>query len=178
MSTETKEPLTIERIKSDMKSKITDKIISSSFAFVAWLVVLGIIIGIVYIFFIDSALVWLLLFLPVLCFVFSLFGLLTKMRWIKYENFSIIEDKLTGMKESEFNFNLSSFVTGYFQYGIASFFDDVLYFANFGKYIISGDGGVFKYSLVDDIFYVVVYNNQPNKPVGIYSTRIYEWKER
>lgn len=181
MAKETREVLTKEKCASDLKYKVRCNLINGVMAFFALLLVFGVFaLGVYlacYAFDAPTVLTWILIILT-FAVPFAYLGYVLRCatiekRMIDSGAFSIVEDTLCGWKECEPDRSLINMLRNLPD---RLHVVDVMYFAEYDRYVLSEDGGVLKYSLVDDVFYLVIYDSAPRKPVAIYNTRIYEWK--
>lgn len=180
MKKETKELLTKAKCASDLRYKVRGDQLDGSMAFGALLFIFGVLALGVYLacYALDAPavltgiLIILTLAVPFVYLGYELHTAYVKKRMIKNGAFHIVEDRLCGWEECEPDLSLINRIRNLPD---RAHLVDAMYFAEYGRYVLSSDGGVLNYSMVDDVFYLVVYDSAPRTPVAIYNSRIYEW---
>lgn len=181
MAKETREALTKEKCASDLRYKVRCNLIDGIMAFVALLFMFGVFALGVYLvcYALDApnVVTWMLIVLtlaiPFVYLGYELRSASIEKQMINRGAFSIVEDRLCGWKKCEPDRSLVNMLRNL---PARIHVVDTMYFAEYDRYVLSKDGDVLNYSLVDDVFYLVVYDSAPRKPVAVYNTRIYEWK--
>lgn len=171
---ETRTHLTKEKIAEHLKSKVVKVLIERSVALVCWFVIFAAVACIAYLL-LDSAWALVVLVVPFIWYACIIYVSVVKLRKIKMGAFSIVEDKLDGIDECRRRYGLFASLL-YPAIATGGKHGKIFQFARYGEYMIANDGSVIQYSNADDVFYLVVYNSDPQKPVAIYNTKLYEWK--
>ena len=180
MANITKNILTREFCKTELKKPVQMHLIKTSILMVPYTLVFGLllIIGIESMGIMKALplVITAILGFCILVFIGALDVM--KMRSLDRGDFRIVTDKVRGLAEGE-NVrrltykNVSRFLLGKRRMPI--YIADVIYFGEHEMFIPSRT--VFELSSVDDEFYIVVLNKQPRVPKLVFSTKMYECKE-
>lgn len=165
MEKETKNVLTREILKKDLKKLQKDQIIITVIFFAAILIVWLpiILLGLTDIE--DALFLWLvLLIFGLFCFALAIFNLISvkrAFRLIENGDFSVIKETVSAKVSGE---RISR-----------RHHEDVLYFGHYGRYIPTRT--VFRLSSVDDKFYLVILGGRKKTIALAYPCKMYEYKE-
>ena len=106
--------------------------------------------------------------LPLLLGLFLTYDLISQLLRIQKGDFTVYQDELAEMEEMEVR-----------RIGGKIRLENVFYFLDSGRYVVTAaDGSAFSYSNRGDRFYVVSYYGKKPKPMLVYNTKIYEYRER
>lgn len=179
MAKQTKEPLTDEKIKADLKRKAKEGLGKVLFSFLQWFILFGLLSAILWfaVHFaalptVPTVIVAVLLFLvPFPYPIYKIFQICADLQMIKNGDFLCKEDTLCRISEFEVIKNI------YFWGGYYRYHRRVFYFSKAQRYVLSAvDGSVYEHSSCKDAFYVIYYPKRPHIPALCYSQKIYERK--
>lgn len=166
---QTRELLTHDTIEKAVKFKLTGDMIDHTHVFVRLLTAF-VTPALVLHWILRSAWAWLLLLIPLLYYAFFVSRVLVKWYKLRSGRYSVVEDRLVGIKEYAYKPDIVTFWRG----KIRDIYD-IVTFAEHEEYEVE-DRDVLKYSMVDDLFYLIVCDSAPQKPIAVFNARVYEWK--
>lgn len=165
-----KELITIEKVRAELKAETKRRMVSFSVLF-AGVMILGFMMAFLYAITDSSAYAapWIaaIFALPLLGYLLFVY---LKIRKINKGEFCVVQDRLMGKTD----YSLEHAYVAYRSFpmnGVRC----VLHFASYGDYR-SYRRDAFSSAFTDDVFYVVMYKNT-NRPVAVYDTKSYEFKE-
>lgn len=166
---QTRELLTHDRIKKAVKFKLTSDMIDHTYMLTRLLTAF-VTLALVLHWILHSAWAWLLLLIPILYYAFFVSRVLVKWYKIGAGEYSVVEDRLVGIKEYAYKPDILTFWKGKLRDVY-----DIVTFAEHEEYEVE-DRDILKYSLADDPFYLIVCDSAPQKPIAVFNARVYEWK--
>lgn len=161
----TKELLTKEKIKNDLRYKFKNRIMIYRIIHYIFLFFICALAAVLITDFDVLLLIPAIIAIAYIIYVIFMCFDYSRLRKITSGDFYIVEDKLVGMVEKT----------------SSSYTKRIFTFASYGDYVINADhdgGEAFKYSLTDDMFYLVIMNGKNNTPAMVYNQRVYEMKNK